>query len=345
MIPGLISPPPFFGRTGLFPAGVTHFALSNGLTFESSGAVSKDALIYGARADLSYMRRRLRGDPGGMVRSDKGGAFDPVCHLIRDGRIYLGGRLIADGNNSQSVLFVADAGPNPVWDMQSTGIEGPKGSGGYRSIVGIAASGDTVAALSSTGEVAVSEAGGAWEAFGNVGFTGGVDAATGLVGGDPGFLAFGNNGQAFTVADPAAVWTPRDSTFGGATVVSGLVVGSRFVIGGQARLATADGLANFTARSVPGGALVEKLFGVPGRLYAGGFDWLTSTDGEAWTVPADQPDKGGSSRIRSGYKAGGRWVIHWGDGQVSTSENDTEWVHVAGDDLPGGQGYAVSFAI
>ncbi|MBF0680434.1 MAG: hypothetical protein IR164_16015 [Devosia sp.] len=124
-----------------------------------------------------------------------------------------------------------------------------------------------------------------------------------------------------------------------------LCVGTLFVIAGGARLATANGLANFTPRSLPAGAYVDLLAGVPGRLFAGGSEtWLTATDGAAWSAPADNPYKGAATRPRAAYKADGRWVVHWADGNLSVSENDADWTKIDSPGLPA-QPFTVAWAI
>jgi hypothetical protein len=103
----------------------------------------------------------MRGDVAAYVVSgaDKPGAFQPICSLKHDGKIYLGGRLTDDGSNARAVLFVASATANPVWKLVSTGLEGAKGASGFQGIVGIAAKGGQIVALSSTGEIGVSDDG------------------------------------------------------------------------------------------------------------------------------------------------------------------------------------------
>lgn len=345
MIPGLASPAPQFGRTGLLPPNIGHVVLLNSLVF-SGETISVAPMFYGAKDDLRFVRGRMRGDASRFVRSGPGqpGAFEPRCHLIHNGRIYLGGRLYDDGSNARAVLFSAAVSPNPAWKLLPTGIEGPKGSSGYRSIVGIAAKGSQLVALSSTGEYAVSDDGETWEGFADIGFTGDANA---LAGGDAGFLAVGTNGEAFTAADPKGAWISRVSTFSTSPILTALCVGNLFVIAGGARIATASGLANFTARSVPVGISLDKLMGVSGRLFAGGFDgaWLTSTDGATWSAPADTPFKGAAIRVRTGYKADGRWIVHWGNGAVSVSENDTSWTQIEGPKLPAQFFAATAFAV
>jgi len=343
MIPGLTAPAPQFGRTGLLPASVKHFALSS--AFQNIGGVYyRDPYLFGARTGLQFQRARLRGDAAAYViaGTDKPGAFQPICSLKHDGKIYLGGRLTDDGSNARAVLFVAATSANPVWEMVTTGLEGPKGTGGYRGIVGIAAKGSQIVALSSTGEIAVSDDGAAFAAYPNIGFTG---AANALAGGEAGFFAVGANGIALSAADPKGAWTARTSTFGTAAVLTALCIGTLFVIAGGARLATANGLANFTARSLPGGAYVDLLAGVPGRFFAGGSEtWLTATDGAAWSAPSDNPYKGAATRPRAAYKADGRWVVHWADGNISVSENDADWTKIDSPGLPA-QPFTVAWAL
>jgi len=343
MIPNL-SPAAMFGRTGLLSADTRHFAMSGTLSF-AGGEPARAALIYAADDSLAFLRRRARGDLALYARGgvDQSGAFEPVCRLQWGGKVYVGGRLLDNGDNARAVVFAAEAGPNPVWRQIVLGIEGTKGTSGFRGIVGLASNGSQIVALSSTGEVAVSDDGDDWDAYANVGFS---SSATALAGGAPGFIAVGNDGQLFGAVNPRSAWTSYNSAFSGSAIAAALCVGSVFVIAGGAKLASRTGLGAFTARSLPGSPSLDKLLGVSGRYFAGGVaTWLTSTDALTWSDPGDDPYKGAESRARSGYQLDGTWFVHWGNGGLSTSVNGQNWTALSEPGLPSSDYMTVAFGI
>jgi hypothetical protein len=338
----LLRPPVLFGRSGLNARPVNHFAFS---TFVVEGGYQPN--FFSSDDGLEFSRRRARGDYSRFTAygAGKSGVFWPICSLQHEGKIYLGGRIIDDGSNARAAVLVAFDDENPVWELQQTGLEGPKGAG-YRGCVGLAVSGGLVCALSSTGERAVFD-GAEWSSLPNLGFTGNDSSqrATCLIGGPAGFAAGGVSGQLFVAADPMGAWTPQNSQFGSETVVDGCYESGVYVIIGRGKISSASVLSNWVARAVPAAlGIPDVIMHAPGRFFVGGFNsvWITSGDAANWLVPADTPFKSAAGRARSGYKLGNRWFVHWNDGLLSYSDDDASWTRAAETGL-NAENYVVSF--
>lgn len=331
MIPALRTTP-HFGRDGLNLRPFEHFAMG------SSIGPSWEGAFYGAGSDLKFSPQRARGDIGRYREMSANGVFRPTCKLQHDGKLFIGGRIIVDGNTSIAALFVAEASDGWVWRRLALGFE-TRINGVYRSVAGIAAYGSTVVALISTGERSVStDNGESFTGHGSIGFTGSstTGIATCIAASAAGFVAGGVSGQLFECSNPASAWTARNSQFG-TTAIAAIIAASVFIIVGNAKISTAalNNLATWTARTVPGGVSLDTLMARPGRVFAGGINsWLTTTDGVTWTAPSNKPWGAESSRPRGGYYDGGRWVVHYGSGSVAESSDETIWTDVPSNGLP-----------
>lgn len=300
---------------------------------------------------MVYKDTRKRGVLSGYQRGGIGlpGAFVPECIFVDSGTIYLGGRLIDNGNTSRAVLFMASVGRADVWRKANLGAVEAAGGNQFLAIVGIAKSGSAIVALSNTGQIAVtSNAGLTWTARTNIGFTGtnASGIAYSLAASAAGFVAVGRDGQILVTSTPLSTWTKPASPFG-SNHINAVRAGALFVaVGEGATLATAplDNLSAWTLRANPAPSALDVIMESSGRWFVGGLSsgWITSTDGMTWTAPAATPWPSGTVRPRSGYKVGSRWFVHYSAGAFAYSDNDgTSWVRPSNTGL-GDEIYSVS---
>lgn len=322
----ILSPTPFLGWNGVYKLPINHVALASSpisgspIRSDIGFRVSTDGETFATYPPAGDLAKANVGGASGF------GAFVPTKMQKIGSRFFLLGRLVDDGNNSRSAIFVSD--DLLRWTHKPTSIDGAKFSG-WRAFVGIAGNDSYIVALQDTGSRAVSVDGGdTWTGYSNVGFTGSVPA-TAIAASNSGFVSVGKNGQMRTAVDPRSTWTSVTSRFGTDDILD-IVAGSLFcAVGASGKCSTAalTNLSTWTLRSTGTTETLEFAFYGNGRFFAAGFSgvWLTSLNATSWSVPADKPGSSGLSRVRSGYYDGSVWHVHWGSGDYSHSSDGEDW--------------------